>query len=164
MPRTEGERLADLSLAVRGSSLRRFRAVPEGLENWAVSEDSMSIADLADHLIEADGWLSRKLREPHLEPMVGEPGRVKIGSRSQYEGLLGRLAASGEERRRLLASLDDERLDQRLPDRRFGDFATLWWIIVRGNLDHETHHRGQLSAYLRLFGESSDSSAVEGST
>jgi uncharacterized damage-inducible protein DinB len=27
--------------------------------------------------------------------------------------------------------------------------VTIWWIIVRGNLDHETHHRGQLSVYLK---------------
>ena len=27
----------------------------------------------------------------------------------------------------------------------------MWWIIVRGNLDHETHHRGQIAAYLRML-------------
>ena len=31
-----------------------------------------------------------------------------------------------------------------------GQEVSVWWIIVRGNLDHEIHHRGQLS-YLRAI-------------
>lgn len=36
-------------------------------------------------------------------------------------------------------------------DKRFGKKVTIWWIIIRGNLDHEIHHRGQLSVYLKLL-------------
>ena len=32
-----------------------------------------------------------------------------------------------------------------------GKEVSVWWIIVRGNLDHEIHHRGQLSSYLRAI-------------
>jgi uncharacterized damage-inducible protein DinB len=155
MPSPEGRRLADLSLAVRQSSLKRFRAVPAGCENWRISEDSMTIADLAHHLIEADRWLFRKIQEPDLAHMVGESGRIEIGSRSEYEELLNELRSVGGERGRLLADLDDDQLDQRLPDRRFGSAAPIWWIIVRGNIDHEIHHRGQLSAYLMAMQQNS---------
>ena len=34
-----------------------------------------------------------------------------------------------------------------------GKEVSVWWIIVRGNLDldHEIHHRGQLSSYPRAI-------------
>ena len=34
-----------------------------------------------------------------------------------------------------------------------GQEVSVWWIIVRGNLDldHEIHHRGQLSSYPRAI-------------
>jgi uncharacterized damage-inducible protein DinB len=36
-------------------------------------------------------------------------------------------------------------------DSRFGE-VTVWWVIVRGNLDHEIHHRGFIGAYLKMLG------------
>jgi len=44
--------------------------------------------------------------------------------------------------------------DREVFDERFGE-TTLWWIVVRGNLDHEIHHRGQIAAYLRDVAEPS---------
>jgi uncharacterized damage-inducible protein DinB len=38
-------------------------------------------------------------------------------------------------------------------DDRFGGEVTLWWTIVRGNLEHEAHHRGQIAVYLRIVND-----------
>ena len=38
-----------------------------------------------------------------------------------------------------------------MPDDRFGGDVSLWWVVVRGNLDHEAHHRGQLATLLRII-------------
>jgi hypothetical protein len=57
----EGARLAAWSRAVRGSTLKRLRRVPEGFETWSPVPGAMSFAELAHHLAEADRRLFRKL-------------------------------------------------------------------------------------------------------
>jgi uncharacterized damage-inducible protein DinB len=37
-------------------------------------------------------------------------------------------------------------------DDRFGCQVSVWWVIVRGNLEHEAQHRGQVASYLRILG------------
>ncbi|MEE8139242.1 MAG: DinB family protein [Thermoanaerobaculia bacterium] len=61
---------------------------------------------------------------------------------------------SSRERRRwaeMIAEMTDRELEKRLPDQRFGGEVSVWWVIVWGNLDHETHHRGQIATYLRAL-------------
>src|SRR3989304_3624847 len=55
----EGARLAAFSMAVRESTLKRARAVPDGFENWRIDDEGMSFADQVRHLIDADRWLFR---------------------------------------------------------------------------------------------------------
>jgi uncharacterized damage-inducible protein DinB len=144
--------LAEWSRAVRESSLKRLRTVPTGSENWRPVADAMSFGDLAHHIVEADEWLFRKLEARALEPIVGHAGAVTITTREQYMQLLRDLEKSGTKRAQLVAGFSDEQLRERVDDRRFGGRVTVWWIVVRGNIDHEIHHRGQISAYLRMAG------------
>ena len=144
--------LAEWSRAVRESSLKRLRAVPAGSENWRPVADAMSFGDLAHHLVEADEWLFRKLEARALAPMVGRAGAVTVTAREQYMQLLRALEHLGAKRSRLIAGFSDEQLRERVEDQRFGGQVTVWWILVRGNIDHEIHHRGQISAYLRMAG------------
>lgn len=149
------QNLVDFSRAVRESSLKRFRIVPEGHENWRLTQASMSIADLAQHLIHADNWLFQKLGEPETKAIDGNPGEVTITDRSEYDALIEALVATGDRRAELLRTITDQTLAERLPDERYGDGedSSTWWIIVRGNLDHEIHHRGSLAVYLRVLKE-----------
>ncbi len=146
-------RLAELSRAVRDSSLKRLRQVPPGRENRRLSPNALSFAEIAQHLVDADEWLFRKLEEPSLEPMTARAGSVHISERREYEAILAELVASGERRARLLDELSEEELERRIVDRRFGGEVSVWWIVVRGNLDHEIHHRGQLAACLRVLAD-----------
>jgi uncharacterized damage-inducible protein DinB len=148
---TEGQRLARYSTAVRESSLKRLRLVPEGSENWRVAPGAMTFGDLAQHLIDADKWLFRKLEDGSLEPIVGQAGVVNIMERTEYLRLLDELAHTGEARASLLASMTESELEERIIDTRFDGETTVWWTIVRGNLDHETHHRGEIGAYLSVL-------------
>ena len=59
-----------------------------------------------------------------------------------------RPASGGARCSRGMADVDFSRT---MPDPRFGESVSVWWIIVRGNLDHEIHHRGQIAAYLRAL-------------
>ena len=150
---TESENLAAFSRAVRESSLKRLRLVPEGRENWRATPETMSFADQARHLIDADEWLFRKLEERALEPMVGQAGDAGEVTRVEYLDLIARLEQTGRQRSDLIAGLSSDQLATPIFDRRFGGEVTVWWVIVRGNLDHEIHHRGQIATYLRLVSE-----------
>jgi len=39
----------------------------------------------------------------------------------------------------------------KLWDDRFCNLVRIEWIIFRGNIDHEIHHRGQVAAYLPVL-------------
>ena len=156
----ESDRLAEWSVSVRGSSLKRLLLVTSGFENWRLTPDSMSFADLAFHLIEADEWLFRKLAEPALTPIVGRAGTTHVSAPQQYTSLCANLEDLGRRRASVLRSLSEAQLEASIPDPRFGGPVTVWWVIVRGNLDHEIHHRGQLVAWLRAAGLAPQTPAV----
>ena len=151
---SEGTRLARFSEAVRESSLKRLRLVPEGSENWCPTSEGMSFADIAQHLIDADNWLFKMLDLKNLKPIVGKPGLVEVTYRSQYLKLLDELRQTGVHRSQLLESITPDQLSEMIFDHRYGKEVGVWWIIVRGNLDHEIHHRGQIATYLRILGRS----------
>jgi uncharacterized damage-inducible protein DinB len=149
---SEAHRLAAWARAVRQSTLKRLRQVPEGRENWRPAAAALSFADIAQHLVDADDWLFAKLADPDIPRMRAVAGSAVVASRAEFEGLLGRLTITGDCRTLTLARMTDEQLARAMPDDRFGGEVTTWWVIVRGNLDHEAHHRGQLAVYLRLVG------------
>ena len=144
-----GQRLAEFSEAVRNSSLKRLKIVPPGKENWRISPEAMSFADTANHLREADVWLFKKLENKDLPHMAGKPNAMNNISRDEYERLLDDLEKLGKRRAELLSNMSDDQFEESIYDDRFGT-VTVWWVIVRGNLDHEAHHRGQIAAYLRV--------------
>ena len=152
MKTSESQRLAAFARAVRESTFKRLRLVPPGRENWRITPEAMSFADQAQHLIDTDEWLFKKLAVKTLDPILGEAGTVTVADRAAYEALLDGLARTGERRNALLESLTAEDLDEKIYDARFGGPVSVWWIIVRGNLDHEIHHRGQIVAFLRALG------------
>ena len=145
--------LVELSDAVRLSSVKRLMLVPEGAENWRPAPRLMSFADLTQHLIDADEWLFRKLKEHGLQPMQGRPGLVRVGGQDEYLRLIARLNRTGEARSALIESLSSDMWNHEIPDERFGGNVSVWWILLRGNLDHEIHTRGQIALYLTLHNE-----------
>jgi uncharacterized damage-inducible protein DinB len=142
--------LAEFSRAVRQSTLKRLLQVPHGKENWHPLSGGMTFAEIAHHIAEADSWLFRKLEDPTLSKMTAKAGEAAAVTPEEFQELVTKLKQSGERRATILSTLTDSVLDSPIFDDRFGD-VTVWWIIVRGNLDHEAHHRGQLAVYLRLM-------------
>jgi len=148
---SEGEWLVALSRAVRESTLKRLRQVPQGLETWRVSAGSMGFADIAHHLVASDRWLFQKLTHPSLASMVAVAGEAGDVDGRGYHRLLQELEGTGERRAHLLSRMSPSDLAAVIPDDRFGGEVAAWWVVVRGNLDHETHHRGQIAALLRVL-------------
>jgi uncharacterized damage-inducible protein DinB len=147
----EAQQLAELSKAVRESSLTRLERVPPGSENWRPTPDSLSCAEIAQHLVEADEWLFAKLENPDLRGMKAVVGMAPPLDRAGYAVVVDRLRRLGEKRAQLIAALSVPQLAAQVFDDRFGRPVSLWWVVLRGNLDHEAHHRGQLATYIRIL-------------
>jgi uncharacterized damage-inducible protein DinB len=147
----EAERLSEFSLAVRLSTLKRLRAVPAGSEHWRPFLDALSFADLAHHLLHADRWLKQKLEEPRLAAMTAAAGAAEREGENDFRALLDALEKSGSHRAAMIRGLSDSALSKMMADERFSGDVSVWWVVVRGNLDHEIHHRGQITVYLRLL-------------
>ncbi len=148
MAHSEGKRLAEFSRAVRESSLKRLRLVPAGFENWGPLPDAMTFVDLTKHLINSDHWLFELLESGTFVDNQGRRGLVESASRERYRQLLDQLADVGELRASVLEGMTERQLSERISDDRLGGEVTAWWVVVRGNLDHEIHHRGQIAACL----------------
>lgn len=159
---TSASRLAAFSKAIRDSTLRRLRELPPEAANWRPALGTLSFADLAHHLVQADRWLFDKLDDPTLPAMTARAGQAGTVTPEGFLRLLEELEAVGSERRRRLAALSPRQLAATLADERFGGDVTVWWVIVRGNLEHEVHHKGQLALTLRLWRHRSRNRSVDG--
>jgi uncharacterized damage-inducible protein DinB len=143
------EFISDFSFEVRESSLRRFRIVKHGFENWRYISDKMSIADMLFHLIECDKWMFRMLAGEKLEPI--KESYYNCSDYAEYEKLIEKFKQTGNERVEFVKTLGKEDFQKEIFDPRVNQNVTVWHFIVRGNLDHEIHHRGQLSVMLNLM-------------
>jgi uncharacterized damage-inducible protein DinB len=68
--------------------------------------------------------------------------------RKDYENLLLQLADSQAVRKKWIEGLQPQQWETVIDDPKFGKIS-VWWALVRGNLDHEIHHRGQIAVYLK---------------
>ena len=143
--------LIDFCRAVRKSTLKRIKSVPQGFENWRISKNALSFAEIVKHLIEIDEWTIRKINEPELKSILPEEGSIDNCSRERFNSMISELEESLERKIDFLTSLDEERMQNKIYDDRFESEVTIEWIILRGNLDHEIHHRGQIAVYLRVL-------------
>ena len=144
----EAERVAEFLKAVRQSSLKRFRKVKSGDGAWRPRSDIFSFADTLKHLINSDRWILEYLRNKRVpEDNITSPGDADGADWAQ---LLNEFEDSGRRVVEFIGGLSDSDLDNCIQLPRDAGDATWWWIIVRGYIDHEIHHRGQLQVLLRL--------------
>lgn len=145
------ELLIDFCRAVRSSTIKRLKAVPEGYENWRISKNALSHAEIAQHLIDADDWLIQKLKDPSIKSIKAEEGSIEDCSREEFYSLISGLEESLERKIIFIDSFDNKKMKSKIYDDRFNGEVSIEWIILRGNIDHEIHHRGQIAVYLRVL-------------
>ena len=145
------ELLIDYCKAVRDSTLTRLKIVPEGYENWSISENSLSFAEISSHLIDTDEWLIKKIKNPTIKSIIAKKGSLKDCNREEFNDLIIGLEECLDRKIKLINSLDNVKIKSKIYDDRFNDDVSIEWIILRGNIDHEIHHRGQIAAYLRVL-------------
>ncbi|MBN2309993.1 MAG: DinB family protein [Candidatus Hydrogenedentes bacterium] len=152
MNRHDLNRLADFSVRVRESTLKRLKRVPGGKENAAVLDGVMSPADIAAHLIHVDTVLLALPATRFKGLDLGVAGQGITASRAEYEDLVAELATLGDRRADFIRGLSDADLEIPI---RFeaiaGSGETALGAMLYRYLDHEAHHRGALPVYLRAW-------------
>ena len=76
---------------------------------------------------------------------------MKFCDSDTYKKLIINLKETLETKIRFINTLDEDKLNTKMFDDRFNSEVSVEWIILRGNLDHEIHHRGQAAVYLRVL-------------
>jgi uncharacterized damage-inducible protein DinB len=127
---------------------RLLERVPGDRPEWKPHPKSFSIAHLAQLVARMPGWLTHTMRHPELD----------LGSFAGY---------SNEKTATLLAEFDRNVAEARgvLEKAKDADFDVAWSLkrggqvlftlprlaVMRQNINHFVHHRGQLTVYLRLL-------------
>lgn len=135
-------------------SRKALEQMPEGKLEWKPHDKSMAFGYLAELVATIPSWVAMQVTRPDLDlsPADGSTSvpRTKKTTRADYLKALDEAAASA---RKALEETTDEHL------------ASNWQLKVRGNvvqqgprdqmiqdtLNHLSHHRGQMTVYLRLL-------------
>ncbi len=136
-----------------GPTRRVLERVPEGRADWKPHEKSMPLGYLAQLVATMPAWIAMAIEQDSLDlkPTSG-PGYTPPDT-STRAALLNAFEDSIARGRKALRGTDDAHL------------ATRWKLLVAGNVvqedprhhvvgdtfAHLSHHRGQLSVYLRLL-------------
>jgi uncharacterized damage-inducible protein DinB len=143
--------LTEFCRSVRGSTIKRLELVPEGYENWKISDGALSFAETAKHIIDLDHWLFEKIKDPNTKSIETETAIIKNCNRKEYIELIINLKEILNKKIELINSLDEAKLKEKIYDDAYNSEVSLVWLILRRNIDHEIHHRGQIATYLRVL-------------
>ena len=143
--------LTEFCGSVRGSTIKRLELVPEGYENWKISAEALSFAETAKHIIDLDHWLFEKIKDPNTKSIETETAIIKNCNRKEYIELIINLKEILNKKIELINSLDEAKLKEKIYDDAYNSEVSLIWLILRRNIDHEIHHRGQIATYLRVL-------------
>jgi len=135
-------------------SRKALEQVPAGKYDWKPHEKSMIFGYLADMVATIPTWITMEINRDDLDVAPAEGRGTKKPQRETREDLLKALDEAAAEARSALENTSDEHL------------ATNWKLLARGNvvwvgpraemiqetISHWSHHRGQMTVYLRLMG------------
>jgi uncharacterized damage-inducible protein DinB len=145
--------------------------IPEDKLNWKPDPKSMSLGQLASHIVEMTGWGTMTLQTESLSMDPGSHTPLVLTSREQALREFDKNAAGLRE---ALSGTKDE------------DMMKTWTLTIGGNplfsmprvavmrsmiMNHIIHHRAQLTVYYRLngvpvpalYGPSADEGAMQAS-
>jgi uncharacterized damage-inducible protein DinB len=145
---TNGQSLLDEFDQEMKTTRRMLERVPSDKGTWKPHEKSFSLAHLAQLVSWMPGWITMAINQSKLD-LSGAPRY----SNEKTETLLAEFDRNVAQARDALSKVTDEQWMEPW-SLTSGDqvFMTLpKGAVVRQNISHLVHHRGQLSVYLRLL-------------
>jgi uncharacterized damage-inducible protein DinB len=135
-------------------SRKALEQVPEGQFQWKPHERSMIFGYLANMVATMPTWLTMEINLDELDVAPAEGQSTRKPPQETSADLIKALDESAAEARAALEKTTDDFLE------------TTWKLLARGNvvwqgsrkeiiqdtISHWSHHRGQMTVYLRLMG------------
>ena len=135
-------------------SRRALEQVPEGKYDWKPHEKSMIFGYLANMVATIPTWVAMQINQDELDVAPADGSKFeqkKLKTTAEFIEALDTPAAGAR-------SAFEQTTDEHL--------KTSWRLLARGNvvleaprfemiqdtINHWTHHRGQMTVYLRLMG------------
>jgi uncharacterized damage-inducible protein DinB len=130
------------------STRRLLERVPSDKATWKPHEKSFPLGHLAQLVAMMPGWIGTSLREPHID--LAAAGGYSF---EKTESLVAMFDRNVADARAALSSVTGAPLDEPWSLKR-GPMVLMTMPrgkVVRQHLTHLSHHRGQLTVYLRLL-------------
>lgn len=145
--------LAEMDREVERSR-HALEQVPEGKYDWKPHEKSMIFGYLANMVATIPSWIAMEINQDRLDVAPAEGSKMEQKRLDTSDALLQALDKTAADARSALQKTTDEHL------------LTSWQLLARGQvvmesprhvmiqdtINHWSHHRGQMTVYLRLMG------------
>ena len=145
--------LAELDREVERSR-RALEQVPEGKYDWKPHEKSMIFGYLVNMVATIPLWITMQIAQDELDVAPADGGKMEQKRMETSDELLKALDKAAGDARSAFEKTTDEHL------------KTSWRLLARGKVvmeapryemiqdtfNHWSHHRGQMTVYLRLLG------------
>jgi uncharacterized damage-inducible protein DinB len=136
---------------------RALERVPEGKNNWKPHEKSMELGYLAALVAKMPSWIAMMIHEEELDFAKRSESSFVPKEQLTRTDLLRLLDESLAEARAALTQTNDDHL-RKLWRFRVGERVVSEeprYVMIQDSVfNHLSHHRGQLTVYLRLAGAS----------
>jgi len=135
-------------------SRRALQEVPAGKHDWKPHEKSMIFGYLASMVATIPTWITMQIKQDELDVAPEGASKMKQEPKETSEALVKALDESAAAARSAFEGTTDEHLQ------------TPWKLLAKGKvvmeapryemiqdtINHWSHHRGQMTVYLRLMG------------
>ena len=130
------------------STRRVLERVPDDTPDWKPHPKSFSIAHLAQLVSMLPGWIGQTLTSNELELTSGSGY-----SNQKTSSLLAQFDDNVRKSREAIANSTDQDYEVQWELKLQGKvvFTAQRRVVVRQHISHLSHHRGQLTVYLRLL-------------
>jgi uncharacterized damage-inducible protein DinB len=145
--------LAELDREVERSR-RALEQVPEGRYDWKPHDRSMIFGYLANMVATIPSWIAMEINQDELDIAPAGGGRIEQKRMDRSDELLTALDKAAADARSAFEKTTDERLmtNWRLLARGQVVMESPRYVMIQDTINHWSHHRGQMTVYLRLIG------------
>ena len=133
---------------------RVLEQVPEGKYQWKPHDKSMIFGYLADMVATMPSWLAMAVNRDELDVAPTDGSTMKQEPKETSAALVSALDKSAADARAALEKTTDEHLmtSWRLLAGGKVVMETPRHEVIQDTINHWSHHRGQMTVYLRLLG------------
>jgi uncharacterized damage-inducible protein DinB len=135
-------------------SRRALEQVLEGKYDWKPHEKSMGFGYLANMVATMPSWMAMAITQDELDVAPADGSKMDQTPKDTSDALLKALDKAAGDARSALEKTTDEHLmtSWRLLARGQVVMEAQRQVVIQDAFNHWSHHRGQMTVYLRLMG------------